>query len=137
MNLIERPCHQREYYDYYNDTGATLAQFHFVLKLGVDNVSSPVFGNIPDHNGIVNGAYGKIESQVGSVWQIDQIDDDVVTLPRDTMLFMAPGAGNVHATPVEGDYKVGFLTVAQAAGESYVTAQLIPPERVIDSEIST
>ena len=137
MNLIERPCNQREYYDYENNTGAALAQFHFILKVNAGAIPAPVLGNIPDHNGIANGAYGKIESQIGSVWQLSQIDVDVTLLPRDTALYMAPGAGNFHATPVEGDYRVAFLTVAMAAGDDYVTAQLVPPERVPDDEIAT
>lgn len=137
MNMIERPCNEREYYDYENNTGAALTQFHFVLKVNAGAIPAPVFGNIPNDNGIANGAYGKIESQVGSVWQISQIDDDVALLPRDTALYMAPGAGLLHATPVEGDYRVAFLTVAMAAGDTYVTAQLPPPERVPDDEIAT
>lgn len=142
MNLVERPCNEREYYDYQNNSGATLTQFHFVLWDSAGDgtgIPLPVFANIPDHNGILNEAWGKIESQVGSVWQINQLDNDIINFAhaRGTVVYMAPGSGNVHATPVEGDYKVGFLTIAHVAGVTYVTMQLTPPERVSDDEIAT
>jgi len=137
-HLIERPCNQREYYDYTNNTGATLTQFHFCLWVNPATIGLPVLGNIPDHNGIVDGATGKIESQVGSRWQIcaDQLADEVTTQAVNTVIYMAPGAGNIHVTPVEGDYKIGYITVAQGTN-TYIEAQLTPPERVTDDEIAT
>lgn len=136
MNMIERPCNDREFYDYYNDSGANLLQNHFVLKVNVGGVAAPVLGYIPDQNGILAGAYGKICSQVGSVFQLDQIAAEVAAQLRDTALYMTPGSGNFHITPVAGDYKVAFLTEDQGAHD-YVTAQLTPPERVHDDEIPT
>jgi hypothetical protein len=136
MNRIERPAAQR-WYEYDNNSDVNLSQFHFVFWNNGNEIALPVLGYIADNNGLAAGAAGKICSEVGAVWQISQIADDCVNLPRWTVLYMTPGVGNFHATPIDGDYKVGFLTVAQAAGEEFVTIQFTPPERVSDDELST
>lgn len=137
-HLIIRPCNDREYYDYENNTGGALTQFHFVLKVTAGTIPYPVLGNIPDHNGIAAGAYGKIESQVGSRWQLspDQLAAEVVAQARDTAIYMAPGAGNIHVTPVEGDYRIGYFHAAQGAN-TFAEVQLTPPELVPSTEIDT
>jgi len=126
MNMPERPCNDRQFYDYYNDSGALLPQYRFVLDVNQDGVTFPLFGYIPDDAGLADETYGKICVPVGAIFQISQIDDTVVTLLRNDALYMSPGAGNLHAVPIEGDYCVAKLVINQGTN-TWVKAQLIPP----------
>jgi hypothetical protein len=133
---MERPSGNYETYNFENTTGATLVQFHFVLKVNDDDaVSFPVFAYIPDESGILNGAFGVIRSEPGSVWQIAQIDDDVTDLNKDDALYMTPGSGNIHATAIDGDYLIGYLTENQSS-DDWVKVRLTPPQPVEVEEIA-
>lgn len=137
-HLIVRPGVGRGYYDYENNTGADLTQNHFVLKVTGSLVPFPVLGSIPDHNGIEDGATGKIESDVASVWTLEsgQLADDIVTMAVDDPIYMAPGAGNIHAVAAAGDYRIGYVIAAQGTN-TYLDVQLTPPEIVPTSEIGS
>lgn len=142
MNMIERPCNEREYYHFQNNSGVALTQFHFVLwvnTVALGAVPLPMLFNIPDHRGLAIDDWGIGESQVGSIWQISQLDNDIINFAhaRGTVVYMTPGAGTMHATPVAGDYKIGFIHTAHVAGVTWARIQLTPPERVTEDELST
>lgn len=133
MNMIERPSGNYETFEYYNDSGGTLVQYHFVLKVNADDVSFPTLGYFPDHQGVENEAYGVFRSEVGSVWQIAQIDEDVSGLVKDDAIYFTPGHGLFHHTPVDGDYLVAYLTEDQGDND-FITVKLTPPQPVTVEE---
>lgn len=130
MNRVEREGNNYDVFSYYNDTGAALEQYDFVLDVADDAnddaVTFPVFGYVPDDQGIANGAYGNIKSIVGGLWQTTQIDGTVTALERGNALYMSPGAGDLHAAALAGDYCVGKLTEDQGAN-TYVKFQACQP----------
>ena len=109
------------YYDYYNDTGAALAQEVLIL----DDVI-PVFGDIVDPAGIANAAYGKINCEVGRVIQTDQIEAGVTGGARNAPVYAAPGVVELHLVADDGDYCVGKLVEAQGTN-TYIVFQTCVP----------
>lgn len=133
MNMIERPSGNYEMFDYYNDSGGTLVQFQFVLKVNADDVSFPCFGYFPDYQGVDNGEYGKFRSEPGSIWQIAQISEDCTGLLKDKALYMTPGSGMLHPTALDGDYLVAYLIEDQQS-DDWVKVRLPPPQPVTVEE---
>jgi len=117
-SFMERSGNSASYF-YENDGTATLAQGHLVLEPNV-----LVFGGVVDSAGILADAIGEIECYQGNVYQCnaDQLDDDIVTLARLAPIYMAPGHGNLHATPAAGDWCIGCLYEAQGTN-TYIKVQ--------------
>lgn len=74
-------------------------------------------GDVVDKDGIEIEEIGMINCAPGRVIQVpaDQLAAEVVGQTRLTMIYMAPGAGDLHITPAAGDYCVGKLYEDQGA----------------------
>jgi hypothetical protein len=119
--ITKRP--QSWVYDYYNDTGAAVAQGILVLD---DQV--PVFGDVvePGGDGIANAAYGKIDCAPGRVISTDQIEAGVTGGNRNDPVYSAPGVSELHLVADDGDYCVGKLVEAQGV-KDYIVFQTVVP----------
>lgn len=129
MNVLERAGQDGQTYKWINKTGVALVQYQFVLHANPDNVTFPICGYVPDEDGIAAAAdtEGNIRTVVGDVWQVDQIDASFVAGEKDDAVFMTPGAGNLHAVRIAGDFLVGKLYQDIGDGDDYVIVQFTPP----------
>jgi hypothetical protein len=103
-----------------NNSAVNLEQYHVVL----DEIVLKL-GTVVDMNGIDAGEIGHIDTDPGRVLQTTQYVD-FVNAARHDPVYMAPGSGNLHPIPVDGDWLVGDIYEAQGQNEFIVFQTTIP-----------